>query len=197
MIFVMRQFGIKGKINIGFAALFLLLMLSGAISVFELTRSSASGAPAKGGSCLALSLQLYDVEQRIDSAVQELSAGRYGEAQLQMAQADSLAATLHANAQLMEDSRYRSIVPGIIAISAGMVLILLFNYFINYFFVNPLVKITQAVNSTVEYGSPFKVSVDSNDEIGELKEAISQLALQAKKSVKADAEAKPFNSKKA
>ncbi len=192
----MRQLGVKGKINLGFAVLFLLLLLSGAISVFELTRNSVSEASAKHGGNTALSHQLQNMEQHISDGMTELSAERYEEVRWHLAQADSLAAALHDNALRVEESRYRSVVPGIIAILAGLVLILLFSYFINYFFVNPLVKITQAVNNTVEFGSPFKVNVDSNDEIGELKEAISRLALQAKKSAKVEAEAQPFSSSK-
>jgi methyl-accepting chemotaxis protein len=191
----MRQFGIKGKINLGFAVLFLMLLLCGAISLYELTRSAVSDSPTKDGS--ALSRQLHQLEEHTTYAMTELSEEQYGELRRHLVLADSLAAELRDNALRVEQSSYRSIVPGIIAILAGLVLILLFAYFINYFFVNPLLKITQAVNNTVEFGSPFKVNVESNDEMGKLKEAISQLALQAKKSAKAEAEAPPFSSKKA
>ncbi len=269
----MRKFGVKGKINLGFAVLFLLLMFSGAISVFELTRMrrSLSGVLTKNVNNLVLSRQLIEVVDHITYSMQELVVGNDNGAQKQLALSDSLLlglrvrvdamleegqhsdavqsinvllGSLHdevsrafmfapgersrlyfgqfipasrqlmsqvdalilqnqeelsANTRLVEQTRYRTVVPGVIAICAGLILILLFNYFINYFFVNPLIKITRAVENTVEYGSPFKLNIESNDEIGELKETISQLALQAKKAAKLEAEAnaKSFNGKKA
>ena len=43
---------------------------------------------------------------------------------------------LAENSLTMTDSFYRSIMPGVVAVMVGLVLVLLFNYFINYYFVN-------------------------------------------------------------
>jgi HAMP domain-containing protein len=93
---------------------------------------------------------------------------------------------LHKNAAAIEQNRYRAIIPCIIAVFAGVALIVMFNYFIMHYFVNPLIRITRAVENTVEYKSPFRVSVESDDEVGELNNAITALAAQVKKSSKTE-----------
>lgn len=265
----MPKLGVKSKINLGFGALALLLLLSGAISVYEFARMRAtmSGVLSSNVNNLALSRQVLEVVRHLNYSMEELVVANEASARRQLFLADSMNAVLrerakvvlgniqktemvnsvgillktlrddvenafalspgerHAlyfgrysteqrmllrqlddimeliqqalqhNAEQVEQHRYRIIMPGIISVSAGLVLILLFNYFIVYFFVNPLVKITRAVENTVEYGSPFKLNVESNDELGELKEAVSQLAQQAKKAARADAESPSFNRK--
>ncbi|MGL4908490.1 MAG: hypothetical protein ACRC9X_01805 [Bacteroidales bacterium] len=89
------------------------------------------------------------------------------------------------NTKAVEESRYRAAMPSIISTFSGGILLLLFHYFLLSFFVNPLVKITRATENTVDYKAPFKVNIlESDDEIGDLKEAISQLVIQVKKSQK-------------
>ncbi|MDR2814030.1 MAG: hypothetical protein LBB79_05185 [Prevotellaceae bacterium] len=94
---------------------------------------------------------------------------------------------LNKNAAAIEQNRYRTIMPCIIAVFAGIALIVMFNYFIMYYFVNPLVRITRAVENTVAYKAPFRVSVESNDEIKKLNNAITALVAQVKKSGKTEA----------
>ncbi|MDR1416015.1 MAG: hypothetical protein LBJ57_01190 [Prevotellaceae bacterium] len=93
---------------------------------------------------------------------------------------------LHKDVAAIEQHRYRAVMPCIIAVFAGVALIVMFNYFIMRYFANPLIKITRAVENTVEYKSPFRVSVESSDEVGALSEAITALAAQVKKTGKAE-----------
>ncbi|MDR0565759.1 MAG: hypothetical protein LBG47_01775 [Prevotellaceae bacterium] len=93
---------------------------------------------------------------------------------------------LNKNAAAIEQNRYRTVMPCIIAVFAGVVLIVMFNYFIMHYFVNPLIRITRAVENTVEYKSPFRVSVEPGDEMEELHSAITALVAQVKKSGKAE-----------
>ncbi|MDR0711925.1 MAG: hypothetical protein LBF67_06245 [Prevotellaceae bacterium] len=88
---------------------------------------------------------------------------------------------LNKNAAAIEQNRYRAVMPCIIAVFAGVALIVMFNYFIMHYFANPLIRITRAVENTVEYKSPFRVSVESDDEVGKLNNAITALAAQVKK----------------
>ncbi|MGL4364505.1 MAG: hypothetical protein ACRCSB_04810 [Bacteroidales bacterium] len=93
---------------------------------------------------------------------------------------------LVSNTKAVEGSRYRAAMPSIISTFAGCLLVLLFNYFILHFFVTPLLKIKRATENVIEYKAPFKVSIETNDEIGELKEAIAQLVIQARKTNKSE-----------
>jgi hypothetical protein len=93
---------------------------------------------------------------------------------------------LHKNVEDIEQNRHRIVMPCIIAVFAGVVLIVMFNYFIMHYFVNPLVKITHAVKNTVEYKSPFRVSVEAGGEMEALNDAITALVAQVKKSGKAE-----------
>lgn len=88
---------------------------------------------------------------------------------------------LSKNAAAIEQNRRRAVMPCIIAVFAGVALIVMFNYFIMHYFANPLIRITRAVENTVEYKSPFRVSVEPGDEIGELHSAITDLVAQVKK----------------
>ncbi|MDR3366549.1 MAG: hypothetical protein LBO71_06250 [Prevotellaceae bacterium] len=93
---------------------------------------------------------------------------------------------LRNNAAAIEQNRYRTVIPCIIAVFAGVVLIIMFNYFIMHYFANPLIRITHAIENTVEYKSPFRVVVESDDEVGQLNKAITALVAQVKKSGKTE-----------
>jgi HAMP domain-containing protein len=93
---------------------------------------------------------------------------------------------LNKNAAAIEQNRYRTVMPCIIAVFAGVALTVMFNYFIMHYFANPLIRITRAVENTVEYKSPFRVSVEPGDEMGELHSAITALVAQVKKAGKAE-----------
>ncbi len=92
------------------------------------------------------------------------------------------------NASALENNAYRAIMPGIIAIVVGFFLTILFNLFINYYFLTPIVKLTRAVDDFVKHKIPFDVTVETKDEIGELRDAISTLVTQAKKGQKTNPE---------
>jgi HAMP domain-containing protein len=69
----------------------------------------------------------------------------------------------------------QAVMPGIVAIIAAFVFSLIFNYFINYYFVNPIIKISNGVNDFSAYGTPFKVNIETNDEILELKNSVENM----------------------
>jgi len=93
-----------------------------------------------------------------------------------------------SNASNLENNAYRAIMPGIVAIGAGFLLTILFNLFINYYFLSPIVRLTRAVDDFVKFKIPFDVTVETKDEIGELRDAISTLVTQAKKGQKTNPE---------
>lgn len=73
------------------------------------------------------------------------------------------------------DKAHRSTMPGVVAMIAAMVLSLIFSYFVNVFMVSPIIQITGGIRSFLDTGAPFKVRVETSDEIGELASSVADL----------------------
>ncbi len=82
---------------------------------------------------------------------------------------------LEKNSQEIESGFYRSIMPGVIATCAGILLVILFNYFINLYIVTPVLRITKGVNAYLSNRIPYTVEAENEDEIQELNHAIKTL----------------------
>lgn len=80
------------------------------------------------------------------------------------------------NYNKLNDSFYRSIMPIIIAVSAGIVLVILFNYFLNLFILTPLIKINKGLKSYKEYNKSYDVKFDfGGDQLQELNSNIKDI----------------------
>lgn len=79
------------------------------------------------------------------------------------------------NSHKLESNFYRMIIPLIVAVAVGLFLIILFNYFINLYFTNPVLRITKGLKTYTENKIPYNVKIDTNDEIGELNKEIKTL----------------------
>lgn len=75
----------------------------------------------------------------------------------------------------LQNKANRAIMPGIVAIISALVFTLLFNFFVNYYFVSPVVKITKSIKRFLYKKTPFDVPVETHDEIYDLAESISNL----------------------
>lgn len=91
---------------------------------------------------------------------------------------------LSENAVKLEGNYYRMIMPAIIAIMAGVFMILFFNYFINSYVINPVIQIKDSIKSFLSSRSPYNVKVKTNDEVNELNEVVKDLIGQLKKKEK-------------
>ncbi|MBN2572843.1 MAG: methyl-accepting chemotaxis protein [Ignavibacteriales bacterium] len=69
----------------------------------------------------------------------------------------------------------RAIAPGIIAIIAVFVFIILFSYLINYYLVNPIISITKGINKLKDNGKAFDIKIESKDEISDLANSVRDL----------------------
>ena len=85
------------------------------------------------------------------------------------------------NSMILEGSFYRMLMPPIIAITAGLFLIILFNYFVNLYFINPILRITKGIKTFFDNKIPYNVKVETKDEINELNEDVKILISQFKK----------------
>lgn len=82
---------------------------------------------------------------------------------------------------LLEQNAYRASMVGIIALGAGILLLLVFYFMLNNYFVGPVLKITRALKGYVNSRLPFDVAVSTRDEINSLKEYIAALVAANKK----------------
>lgn len=83
---------------------------------------------------------------------------------------------LAENYYSLNDRFYRSITPIIVASFVGIILVILFNYFINIFFIKPVIKINKGLKSYREYNKVYDVRFDyGGDQIQELNENIKEV----------------------
>lgn len=76
----------------------------------------------------------------------------------------------------LRDSYYRSIMPVIVSISAGILLIVLFNYFLNLFLITPVLKMNRGLREYREYGKAYDVTFDyGGDQIQEMNTLVKDI----------------------
>ena len=68
----------------------------------------------------------------------------------------------------------RAIMPGIVAIIAGVIFSIIFSYFIHYYVILPIIKMIKSVNDFNDYNKPFNAEIETKDEINELAQAIQR-----------------------
>ncbi len=82
------------------------------------------------------------------------------------------------------ETAYRAITPGILALSVGIIILLMFLYLIDTYFSRPVVAINRSLKGYLSTRIPFNVKMEGRDEVMELKEQIEDLiaAIKNKKS---------------
>lgn len=76
----------------------------------------------------------------------------------------------------LQDSYYRSIMPGVIASAASIVLIMLFVYFISHYIVHPMVRMSRGLSEYRRNGKTYNVTFDyGGDQIQAMNEDIREI----------------------
>jgi HAMP domain-containing protein len=83
--------------------------------------------------------------------------------------------TVLKNSTELESHFYRLVIPLIVALAVGLFLVILFNYFINFYLINPVLKIINGVKEYSENKQPYSVKIETRDEIYELNREIKSL----------------------
>ena len=83
--------------------------------------------------------------------------------------------TLAANSYSLSDSFYRSLMPCVVAVGVGIVLVLLFVYFINFYFISPILQITKGISNYLLHRKSYGVVLDNADELQELNQNVAEL----------------------
>ncbi|MGM9776328.1 MAG: hypothetical protein ACI3ZG_06130 [Candidatus Coprenecus sp.] len=83
---------------------------------------------------------------------------------------------LSDNYSAMNDSYYRSIMPSVVAMGAGIILIILFNYFLNIYLLRPVIKIYNGIRDYREHNKSYNVTFDYNgDQIQNMNTLVKEI----------------------
>ncbi len=82
---------------------------------------------------------------------------------------------LTANSETFQASFYRSIVPGVVSVAAGLLLVLLLLFFFLSYFVNPVARMGASLAASRSVGKKYTCSFDGDDDLAELNGAIGEL----------------------
>jgi len=83
--------------------------------------------------------------------------------------------TMYQTASDLQNRAHRTIMPGIVAFLSAIVFSIVFNFFVNLYFVNPILRLNKAVKNFLQSGRPLQIEIDTNDELKDLAETISNL----------------------
>lgn len=78
-------------------------------------------------------------------------------------------------ASTLHHSPFRTILPGLIVIISSIAFAIIFNYMINYYLIKPITRITKGINDNIKYKRPFEITLDTKDEVNDLKEAVKNM----------------------
>ena len=83
---------------------------------------------------------------------------------------------LQENSESFDRGFYRSIVPGFVAVSVGVVLVLLLMFFITVYYVNPLNRMLRGLEEYRSIGRKYENPFEGDDQLSELNDGITELA---------------------
>ena len=95
---------------------------------------------------------------------------------------------LRENSADFDAGFYRSIIPGVVSVGAGLLLVFLLMYFIMMNYVRPIYRISDGVDNYRKYGRRHGYTFDGDDQLANINEGVAELIeenLELKKRVKA------------
>ena len=88
---------------------------------------------------------------------------------------DMIHAELRKNSADFDDGFYRSIIPGAVSVGAGLLLILLFFYFVMVYYVNPIYKMSAGVDNYRLTGRRHGYEFDGDDQLANINSGLTEL----------------------
>ena len=82
---------------------------------------------------------------------------------------------LQANSEDFDRGFYRSIIPGIVAVSVGIILVLLLMFFIISYYVNPLNRMLAGLDDYRSMSRRYSYTFDGDDQLLELNQGITEI----------------------
>ncbi len=85
--------------------------------------------------------------------------------------------SLGTRATQLEGNAYRAISPSIITLGVVILIVLMFFFLIDLYYIRPVLKITKGLDDYLSQKIPFNVKMEGKDEVFKLKEQIESLIL--------------------
>jgi methyl-accepting chemotaxis protein len=82
---------------------------------------------------------------------------------------------MYKTASKLKNRAHQAIMPGIVAISAALVFVVIFNFFVNLYIVNPILSMIKSIERFLKTGEPTNLKIDTQDELKDLAASIAQL----------------------
>ena len=82
---------------------------------------------------------------------------------------------LRNNSEDFDAGFYRSIIPGVVSVGAGLLLVMLLMYFILVYYVNPIYKMSDAVDNYRAVGKRYTYVFDGDDQLANINSGLSEL----------------------
>jgi HAMP domain-containing protein len=82
---------------------------------------------------------------------------------------------MYQTASALKGRAHRAIMPGLVAILSALAFTLIFNYFVNLYVVNPIIKITKGIRKFIETREPVDIEVETKDELSDLVSSVQDL----------------------
>lgn len=76
---------------------------------------------------------------------------------------------------MVEDNAYRTITPSILTLLVAVLVVLMFHFFIDFFYIKPILRINKSLDQYLATRVPFNPNVEGNNEISTLKDSIEKL----------------------
>jgi methyl-accepting chemotaxis protein len=83
--------------------------------------------------------------------------------------------TMYRTASDLKNRAHRAVMPGIVAVLAALIFTVIFNFLINYYVVNPIIRTTRGIQRFVETGELPVIQVETQDELYQLVSSIQRL----------------------
>lgn len=82
---------------------------------------------------------------------------------------------LRSNSADFDAGFYRSIIPGVVSVGAGLLLVMLLLYFIMAYYVNPLYRISAGIDNYRAFGKRHTYVFDGDDQLANINSGVSEL----------------------
>ena len=86
---------------------------------------------------------------------------------------------MYKTTSILKNRAHQAIMPGIVAIAAALVFVVIFNFLVNLYIVNPIISMIKSIESFLQTGDPIKLKIDTRDELNDLASSIASLTKMA------------------
>lgn len=83
--------------------------------------------------------------------------------------------TVDRNTNRVQAGAYRAMMPGIITLVIAIVIIVIFCFLIDLYYIAPIIKVNRALENYLDQRVPYRVKLEGRDEVRELSERIETL----------------------